>query len=335
MFSSVSCYPLSFDMSVGWSLFVPLFVSLLFGWHISAVPLSPSDTLPERRSDIAGPRFVVYTDRFVPAHSGPPSVSEVQGFNVVVLSFLLIAGPYDKAAEWAQLAPDQRASIKSQYAAAGKKLLVSAFGSTDVPTTAGADPVATANTMAAWVKQYDLDGIDVDYEDLNAMTAGDGKAEAWLTAFTKQLRVHLPRNQYIITHAPLAPWFSPSHWGGGAYITVDKNVGNLIDWYNVQYYNQGFLEYITCPGLITASSPTWPQTAVFQIAAQGVPLNKLVIGKPAVPAVDATNGWMDPLTLSLCLRQAKEAGWNAGVMTWQYPEGGSPWITVVKSQAWP
>lgn len=129
--------------------------------------------------------------------------------------------------------------------------------------------------------------------------------------------------------------FSPGHWGGGAYLTVDRTVGHLIDWYNVQFYNQGLLEYVTCPGLITASSPTWPNTAVFQIAAQSIPLNKLVIGKPALPAVDASNGWMDPLTLSSCLKEARQNGWNAGVMTWQYPEGGAPWISVVRSQAWP
>ena len=58
----------------------------------------------------------------------------------------------------------QRSSIKSQYASAGIKLIVSVFGSTDVPTSTNADPVATANTMAAWVKTYNLDGIDVDYE---------------------------------------------------------------------------------------------------------------------------------------------------------------------------
>lgn len=58
----------------------------------------------------------------------------------------------------------QRSSIKSQYSAAGIKLIVSAFGSTDAPTTFGADPIGTANTMAAFVKQFDLDGIDVDYE---------------------------------------------------------------------------------------------------------------------------------------------------------------------------
>jgi hypothetical protein len=48
--------------------------------------------------------------------------------------------------------------------------MVSAFGSTDAPTSSGVDPVAIANTMAAWVKQYELDGIDVDYEGGNAPT---------------------------------------------------------------------------------------------------------------------------------------------------------------------
>jgi hypothetical protein len=56
----------------------------------------------------------------------------------------------------------ERTALKNQYAAAGVKLMVSAFGSTDVPTSSGADPIATANSMAAFVKQYQLDGIDVD-----------------------------------------------------------------------------------------------------------------------------------------------------------------------------
>lgn len=80
------------------------------------------------------------------------------------MSFLLLSGPADQAAEWAEISASQRSTIKSQYSAAGISLIVSAFGSTDAPTSSGADPVGTANTMAAWVKQYDLDGIDVDYE---------------------------------------------------------------------------------------------------------------------------------------------------------------------------
>jgi GH18 family chitinase len=42
--------------------------------------------------------------------------------------------------------------------------MVSAFGEFDAPTTNGQDPVQLANTMAAFVKEYDFDGIDVDYE---------------------------------------------------------------------------------------------------------------------------------------------------------------------------
>ena len=42
--------------------------------------------------------------------------------------------------------------------------IVSAFGATDSPTSSGADAATTANTIAAWVKQYQLDGVDVDYE---------------------------------------------------------------------------------------------------------------------------------------------------------------------------
>ena len=58
--------------------------------------------------------------------------------------------------------------------------MVSAFGSTgtsefdgqenraddysDSPTSNGADPVKTAQDLATWVKQYGLDGVDIDYE---------------------------------------------------------------------------------------------------------------------------------------------------------------------------
>jgi len=60
-------------------------------------------------------------------------------------------------------------------------LIVSLFGSTDTPTTSGADPVLTANSMAAWVKKYDLDGVDVDYEDFAAFE--NGNAEVSLKYF--------------------------------------------------------------------------------------------------------------------------------------------------------
>ena len=69
-----------------------------------------------------------------------------------------------QAYEWTSLTADERTTIKSEYADAGIKLIVAVFGATDVPTTTGADPVATAKNISSWVKEYGLDGVDVDYE---------------------------------------------------------------------------------------------------------------------------------------------------------------------------
>lgn len=211
-------------------------------------------------------------------------------------------------------------------------MIVSVFGSTDTPTTSGADPTSTANTFAAWVIEYGLDGIDVDYEDFDAFDAGT--AEAWLVTFTQALRAQLPEGQYILTHAPVAPWFSPGMWTNGGYLQVNSEVGSSIDWYNVQFYNQGDSEYTTCSGLLTASSSTWPESALFQIIASGVDQNKLVIGKPATSS-DASSGYMAPATLATCVEQAKNNGWAGGVMVWEYPDAPSSWIETVRSDSWP
>ena len=90
--------------------------------------------------------------------------------------------------------------------------------------------------MAQFVTANQLDGIDVDYEDLTAMNKGDGAAEAWVTTFTQTLRQTLPQGQFILSHAPLAPWLSPNQqFAAGAYLTINKNVGTLIDFVSVRY----------------------------------------------------------------------------------------------------
>lgn len=57
-----------------------------------------------------------------------------------------------------------RTSLKQKYSESGIKIIVSAFGSTETPTTSKEDPTSVAMKMASWVKQYDVDGIDVDWE---------------------------------------------------------------------------------------------------------------------------------------------------------------------------
>ena len=152
------------------------------------------------------------------------------------MSFLTLHGAVDQASNWASLPADTKTAKKAEYSKAGISIVASAFGATDTPTTSNADPTSTANTMAAFVKTNGLDGIDVDYEDLTAMNKGDGAAEAWVTTFTQTLRQKLPQGQFILTHAPLAPWLSPNaQFAAGAYVTINKNVGTLIDFVSVRY----------------------------------------------------------------------------------------------------
>ncbi|EKM81750.1 hypothetical protein AGABI1DRAFT_126110 [Agaricus bisporus var. burnettii JB137-S8] len=122
-------------------------------------------------------------------------------------------------------------------------------------------------------------------------------------------------------------------WRGGGYLKVHQGVGNLIDWYNVQFDNQGLgvNEYTACNNLPTASSSTWPKTSAFEIAASVIPLSKIVIGnQPQLVTPESGS-----CQLRFCAQQAKSQGWNAGIMTWQYPQAASPWITSVRSLSWP
>ncbi|KAI1787342.1 glycoside hydrolase [Ganoderma leucocontextum] len=281
----------------------------------------------QRRGQVpTGPKFVLYTDLTV----GPdvlPALDQIQGFNVVNLAFLLSDGPHDQVLNWANLDATKRQQLKQQYNQAGVSIVASAFGATDLPTSGGKDPVALANTMGQFILSHDLDGIDVDWEEITLVTSQNGVGEAWLATFTQTLRQQLPQGQFILTHAPVGPWFQPGFCPGGCYLTVDKTVGSLIDWYNIQFYNQSPSPgYEDCNSLLNSAGGS----AVFEIQKSGVDVNKLVIGKPGSSADQTNGGFIDPATLSTCVQQAVQGGWNAGVMSFQFPHADTTWITTVK-----
>ena len=58
-------------------------------------------------------------------------------------------------------------------------------------------------------------------------------------------------------------------------------MGDLIDWYNVQFYNQGSTEYNTYAELFTTATGYFSQTSVKEIINRGIPSSKVIVGKPA------------------------------------------------------
>ena len=171
-------------------------------------------------------------------------------YNYVCLTFwTCAAGPVDMAVVWSNpmnfigagefgsTNDEIRTNMKGNYSSGGVKLLVSAFGATEYPTTSGYNATDCALKLADFVNTNQLDGVDIDYEDTPVFTAGKG--EEWLITLTTVLRQNLPADA-IITHAPQAPYFGGvSLYPNNAYLAIDQAVGSMIQFYNIQFYNQG------------------------------------------------------------------------------------------------
>ena len=85
-----------------------------------------------------------------------------------------------------QLKTKYRKTLKKKYNDAGIKIMISAFGATEFPTSGKLDPIECANKLGKVVLENNLDGVDIDWEDNIAMNAGNG--ETWIVNFMIRLR---------------------------------------------------------------------------------------------------------------------------------------------------
>ena len=125
---------------------------------------------------------------------------------------------------------------------AGKKVLIS-FGGCTMDFSCYRQLVGKekelAESIAVFVRENKLDGVDIDYEDTTGFNGTGGyNGVDFLVNLTKSLREELP-DPFIISHAPQPTYFEPKKHGfsNGAYLSIMKEVGNLINWLNIQFYN--------------------------------------------------------------------------------------------------
>jgi len=152
-----------------------------------------------------------------------------------------------------------QAAIRKKYNDAGIRILVSAFGATEFPTSRGMNATECGTKLGHYVNDNNLDGADADWEDNKAMERGDG--EQWLIEFTKAYRSVSPNT--ILAHAPQGPYFHANYYKNGGYNTVDQKVGHMIDFYFVQFYNQVETKYDSYEELfVHATGPVFAGTSV-------------------------------------------------------------------------
>lgn len=100
---------------------------------------------------------------------------------------------------------------------------------------------------------------------------------------------------------------------------MHKSVGNTIDFYNVQFYNQGDTKYNTYQELFVQSSSVFSGTAVYEIMKRGIPAKKIIVGKPVTQADAANTGLVNHDELGKWAGQAyAQNKWYGGIMYWQY-----------------
>jgi hypothetical protein len=112
------------------------------------------------------------------------------------------------------------------------KLLVNAFGSFENPVSSNLSATDCAGKLLSFIQTYDLDGANIDYQDVSSFQKG---GIAWLTQFTLALNSNDNNTQYIFSHSVDASLFDRAKLPMGDYSLIEKAVGQYINFYNVRY----------------------------------------------------------------------------------------------------
>lgn len=139
--------------------------------------------------------------------------------------------------EFANLDEDKRKAFLSMMRVEGTKVMASVGGAAASHTIYKKyDPTAFGVRAAKYIVDLGLDGLDIDLEGWGNDPDGTAFLKS-MTAGAFNYFSHVSNGKkYVITHAPEMPDF----WKGLTYaeLMTDREAFDMIDFLNVQFYNQ-------------------------------------------------------------------------------------------------
>jgi Glycosyl hydrolases family 18 len=257
------------------------------------------------------------------------------GFNLIILAFWMGPGvgadPYSALWYWQQLSQGARNAAITFVHNLGARVMLSAGGAgyTAYPHDGAA---AFGQGAANLALGLGLDGVDFDMENLtNAFGTPSGLDKAqtiqWLTDATSAAASILGGSR-IVTHAPQAPYFNQEFAYGYLQFMLQSTSNQIYA--AVQYYNQGGAApggaYGTYDEQFIANPNYHPGTAIAELVAAGLPVEKLIIGRLTQPGDGDPNTWISPSTLGQWFAEAatdpQTNNWMTGFSTWQWHQNG-------------
>lgn len=76
---------------------------------------------------------------------------------------------------------ETRQMIKEFYRSSGIKLFVNAFSTYENPVSDGLDPINCSISLLAYIKEYEFDGVNIDFRDIGSFKGKGGLS--WMTNF--------------------------------------------------------------------------------------------------------------------------------------------------------
>jgi hypothetical protein len=259
----------------------------------------------------------------------------------------------DTVTNWASFSSSQQTTLLNKIRNAGMQLVASFGGATSF--TGGFQQVLNSpnyynpNTLATdlvnWLYTNNIPAIDLDIEFIPSVNVYPNTLNlvnylGELSASIKQLANTKFGYYPIVSHAPQTPYFNGSYFGY-IYNQLEQLYGSSIDFYNIQFYNQGNYSYTTYDGIFTldnsfnASVLQLINASTINTLYSNIPGNKIVVGKPSNEnEVSIENGFVylystDPtyqstmtnyVNMNLTSQYTDLVNWytNGGTMIWIY-----------------